>query len=220
MNFETDNHAVPSPAARRRRQPFGVLLWLAAGCGAAPWAVGDGGGVAAADDDRILPSREIAQAFNAELRQALTAALGSGGPVAAIEVCSRQAPAIADRMSERRGVEVWRTALRIRNPENAPDPEALAGLHILAERVGAEEGGPVELFEAHDDGGARYMKAIVTQPLCLTCHGESLAPAVREALAERYPEDRATGFRPGELRGALVVDWPAAEDATHKEVPR
>jgi hypothetical protein len=37
---------------------------------------------------------------------------------------------------------------------------------------------------------------------------------VRQALRDQYPADAATGFAVGELRGAVVVDWPAgAEDA-------
>jgi len=49
----------------------------------------------------------------------------------------------------------------------------------------------------------------VLQPLCATCHGMTLAPPVAEAVAARYPEDDATGFGVGELRGAFLIDWPA-----------
>ncbi|MFN7177274.1 MAG: DUF3365 domain-containing protein, partial [Thermaurantiacus sp.] len=57
----------------------------------------------------------------------------------------------------------------------------------------------------------RYMRAIPTAPQCLACHGpeEAIAPAVRAAIAERYPDDRATGFRAGELRGAFSIGWRA-----------
>ena len=49
------------------------------------------------------------------------------------------------------------------------------------------------------------MKAIPTQPLCLACHGQEIAPPVAEKLAELYPGDKATGFEEGDLRGAFVV---------------
>ena len=44
--------------------------------------------------------------------------------------------------------------------------------------------------------------------VCLKCHGdaESLAPEVSDRLAELYPDDRATGFAMGDLRGAFVVE--------------
>jgi hypothetical protein len=190
------------------RTAWGVLFCLFAAMAAVTSRAMDDSSSAVEEDPRAAQSREIADAFNAELKQALTAALASGGPVSAIEVCSRQAPAIAMRISEAHGVQVWRTALRLRSGDNAPDAEARAGLEALAGRVAVRGAGPLELFEARESGGARYMKAIITQPLCLTCHGAHLEPVVQQALALSYPEDRATGFREGELRGAVVVDWP------------
>jgi hypothetical protein len=49
----------------------------------------------------------------------------------------------------------------------------------------------------------------MTGTLCLACHGQvsSLDPAVRAVLAERYPADRATGYRAGDLRGAVSVTF-------------
>ena len=49
------------------------------------------------------------------------------------------------------------------------------------------------------------------QPLCLKCHGQperEIAPSTMEVLRRLYPEDRATGFRLGELRGMWRVDLP------------
>jgi hypothetical protein len=54
-----------------------------------------------------------------------------------------------------------------------------------------------------------YMRAIPMEALCTTCHGATLAPDVAAAIARAYPGDQATGFTPGELRGAFSVVWPA-----------
>ena len=50
------------------------------------------------------------------------------------------------------------------------------------------------------------MKAIPTaaEP-CLTCHGSSLQPELKAEILRLYPNDQATGFKPGELRGAFTV---------------
>ncbi len=58
------------------------------------------------------------------------------------------------------------------------------------------------------------MKEIITQPLCLVCHGETIAPAVREALVEHYPQDQAMGFKAGDLRDAFSVEWPGGTRAS------
>jgi hypothetical protein len=66
-----------------------------------------------------------------------------------------------------------------------------------------------EAVEVLPDGRVRYMRAIVTDGVCLACHGASLAPEVAAAIDERYPEDEARGFAPGDLRGAFTITWPA-----------
>ncbi len=165
-------------------------------------------------DSRLLVSREVAMTMQARLKDELLQAISAGGPVAAIEVCQTRAPEIADQVGSEAGVRVWRTALRVRNPENTPDERAREVLEAFAQRLGAgEDAGTLESFTRSDDGSARYMKAILTQPPCETCHGANIAEPVRKALAERYPDDQATGFVAGELRGAVVVDWLAAPPA-------
>ena len=49
------------------------------------------------------------------------------------------------------------------------------------------------------------MKAIPIGGLCLQCHGTAIAPELAEKLSELYPEDKATGYREGDMRGAFVV---------------
>ena len=78
--------------------------------------------IPASQDGRLEASRELAAALQGELGSRLQAALAEGGPVGAINVCRTTAPGIATRLSERSGAQVGRTALRIRNPANAPDP--------------------------------------------------------------------------------------------------
>jgi hypothetical protein len=51
----------------------------------------------------------------------------------------------------------------------------------------------------------------VLQPLCVACHGKFLAPDVAAIIEEAYPEDQATGFEVGDLRGVFWVEYPEAE---------
>ena len=63
---------------------------------------------------------------------------------------------------------------------------------------------------AHDDGRLAGLLPISTMPLCLMCHGEknSLMEPIRTALHENYPDDQATGFAPGDLRGWFWLEIP------------
>ena len=165
-------------------------------------------------------SRELSTQLGKELKGELGAAIEKGGPVAAIDVCRTRAPAIAARLSAESGARVGRTALKVRNAGNAPDDLERAVLEQFADDMasGRVEGPLEAAFEIKREGGIErhYMRAIPTDALCLTCHGETLAPDLAAAIARDYPGDQATGFKPGELRGAFRVVWPAAsEPATH-----
>jgi hypothetical protein len=146
----------------------------------------------------------------AELQGALLARLkeemSRGGPAAAMRVCHEEALHIAARIARERGVELGRTSHRVRNAANAPrdwqKATVAAGAGKASLRVSALA------FDLGDRIGV--MKPIGTIDLCLRCHGapESLQPEVQDALKAFYPQDRATGFAPGELRGWMWVEAP------------
>jgi hypothetical protein len=168
----------------------------------------------------VEQSRQLSMQLGKELKGELGAAIEKGGPVAAIDVCHTRAPAIAARLSAESGASVGRTALKVRNAANAPDDLERAVLEqFAADLAGGRTEGPLEAaFEIKREGGIErhYLRAIPTEALCLTCHGETLAPELAAAIARDYPGDQATGFKQGELRGAFRVVWPAASaPATH-----
>lgn len=154
-------------------------------------------------------ARHAAGALGSELKRALTTAMQENGPVFAIEVCRIQAPAIAERVSTD-GLDVGRTSLNVRNPDNAPDAWEERTLADFERRMAAgEPPAQIESFVIRNDGKRRYgqwMKAIPTQGLCTTCHGSDIRPELAEAIDAAYPQDEARGFSVGELRGAFSVE--------------
>jgi hypothetical protein len=161
----------------------------------------------------VEQSRQLVMRLGGQLKGELGKAIGEGGPVAAINVCYLRAPEIAAQLSKESGARVGRTALRVRNPTNAPDELERAVLEQFTADLGT---GPIDrpleaAFEIRrgDAVERRFMRAIPTEALCLTCHGKALAPDVAAAIARDYPADQATGFELGQLRGAFSVVWPA-----------
>lgn len=164
------------------------------------------------DAARVAASREAVKRFATELKGELMQAMNAGGPVNAIGVCKVVAPEIAQRISSAHGFEVARTSLRVRNPDNAPDAWEREVLEefVMRRQAGADPA-TLEHHEIVGEGDQRrfrYMKAIPTAELCVTCHGAKLAPEVREALAREYPQDEAVGFSVGEIRGAFTITQP------------
>lgn len=168
------------------------------------------------DSAAVAAMRAATKEMGARLQQELKAALAASGPVAAVQVCKTVAPQIASEQSVKSGVTLKRTALRVRNPANAPDELERKVLEDFAAKVAAGTD-PVSLerVETVQSGGKsqlRYFKAIAMgKDPCVTCHGSELSPELKDALAKLYPSDQATGFKPGELRGIFSVSMETAK---------
>lgn len=154
-------------------------------------------------------ARDIARELGARLKGRLEQAIAAGGPVAAIAVCREQATPVTEALAAEKGWSVGRTSLRIRNAANAPDAWETATLQDFQRRLAAGE--PVaslEHSEIHtaDARRFRYMKAIPVAETCTLCHGAAVAAPVEAAIRTHYPDDRATGYRAGEIRGAFTLE--------------
>ena len=161
----------------------------------------------------VKASRAAAQQFGGALKEALQQAVQNGGPVSGIAVCHDKAGQIATDLSQKQGLLLGRTSLKIRNPANAPDNWELAVLRQFeARKTQGESVDKLEFFAVIDDDQGqktfRYMKAIPTAALCLNCHGESLSVEVAAKLKELYPNDQAHGYKEGDLRGAFTIAKP------------
>lgn len=142
---------------------------------------------------------------NALLRE-LTSALDKGGPQLAVKACHVDVAGITGRAARQPGVSAGRTSDRLRNPGNYPRRWAAPFVDAHAGRPARDvDGFVVDLGES-----VGVLRPIAQRPLCATCHGpaEGIDPAVRALLRERYPADRAVGFREGEIRGWFWVEVP------------
>ena len=151
-------------------------------------------------------ARQLAQQFVGELKLQLKQAMTEGGPTLAIEVCASVAPKIADSLSAQSGWLVKRVSLKSRNASRAqPDKWERAVLQQFDERQAAGIS-PADInYSEATHGQYRYMQAQGVEPLCLLCHGNNLAEPVQTTLEEYYPDDWATGYSLGQVRGAISL---------------
>ncbi len=150
-------------------------------------------------------TRAFAQ-LGGQLKAELETAIAKGGAVQAIEVCRERAPAIAEQLSQEHGFALGRSSHRWRNPANAPAPEVKEYLAAHSRIPGKEASVTVLSGPEH----FTVIAPIVTQPLCLTCHGDpkGFSQPLKAALQKGYPDDRATGFKAGDLRGVFWAKVP------------
>jgi len=157
-----------------------------------------------------VKARAAVKAMGGALQTKLKEALAADGPIAAVQVCKTVAPEIAQEQSKAAGMTIRRTALKVRNPDNAPDALERKVLEDFTARLaaGADANTLEHVEEVTGDGKTtvRYFKAIPTAAApCLVCHGSAVSGELKETIDKLYPSDQATGFKEGDLRGAFSV---------------
>lgn len=141
------------------------------------------------------------EALFTRLSGRLMSAIEKDGPAASVEICRSQAPAIAEQVKREFGVNIGRTSFRLRNSMNPP-PDWARG--FVADRVDSPK------FITLPDDTLGVLLPIRLQTKCVLCHGpkDQIADDVQAALNLHYPNDEATGFQEGDLRGWFWVEAP------------
>ncbi len=165
------------------------------------------------NENAMQETRDIASAMLKELGQTLQAAMANGGPENAIGVCKTQAPEIAQNLSTKHQLQVARVGTRARNAVMGQPNEwqALALKQFEARLASGAKPHDIEFVQLTKSGAydleLRYAKPIVMQAMCTACHGstEQITPSVKAKLEQMYQNDKAVDYKPGDLRGAVVV---------------
>jgi len=157
----------------------------------------------------------------------VSVAVAKGGAEKAIDVCHLRALPLTGEIlaGMPRITAVKRTSLKLRNPANAPDAAEQLALQRVAQDL--QNGTlPKVLVQRIDGPGGkpewRVYRPVGVAPPCVTCHGprESLSPELLARLAERYPQDQATGYATGQWRGLIRVSVGDAPPPPAKTAPR
>lgn len=161
--------------------------------------------------DEYQDMREAAAVMPPKLLAVLQDEIAKSGLVGAITVCREKAPVMAKNLSEATGMQIRRVSLRNRNPKAVPDAWERSVLEDFDRRaLNGENPASLEASATVSENGKqvrRYMKALPTQELCLSCHGTSdmVDPAVAAKLKALYPDDKATGYQLNQIRGAITA---------------
>lgn len=196
---------------RARTCRIALTLTLAAAAAAASPAMAED--APSGPTPALSAARTAVKSLAVALQAQLGAAIQSGGLVSAVTACNTIAPAVTEEASSTSALTVRRTALRVRNPANAPDAFERRVLERFQQemRAGADPAS-LEHAETVTEGGRsvfRYMKAIPTAATpCLGCHGSNVQPEIKAEILRLYPHDEAMGFSAGDLRGAFSVYKP------------
>jgi len=135
--------------------------------------------------------------------------LKTNGPVAALKYCSTNAYTLTQQVSDKyKKMSVKRISLKPRNPANTPSKDEAVILQAMQDmqKVGVR---PKKVIQEKDGKIYVYKPLLIGKKACLICHGDlSKRPKLAQAIKEIYPNDKATGYKMGDLRGAIVVEMP------------
>lgn len=171
--------------------------------------------------EAALKARAVAIAKEAfsELSSNLLAAITRSGLNEALPYCSDKAIPITMGVAAKNGVGLRRISHKARNPANKATDEELAVIRRFQSELAADRAlAPVAVTNA-THGVAIYVPIVLSNPLCLSCHGKpgaELSADVHATIRRLYPQDQATGFALGDLRGAWRVGFSAKAGATQR----
>lgn len=159
----------------------------------------------AASENHAMQAKQKIKLFATELKSTLKANIKQGGLKQGIEVCKSLANPIAAKHSTD-GWVIKRTSLKLRNVSNQPDAWELEQLKSFeAQKAKGADTAKLVATTTTESGDFRLIKAIPTGEICLKCHGQKISPDIKAVLGEHYPNDLATGFKLGDIRGAFSV---------------
>ena len=182
---------------------FAILLAILLGCGPAgkkentdltPW-------LQQGDSLRDLSQKT--------LMKALVGAGADSVPEQAVAFCHEEAAGLLSAIGEKENIQVQRLAERYRNPKNALRSEDFPIWEKWKSQLSQGQSIHPEVVE--EQGGMMVYRAplFLGMPLCEKCHGDenNFSAALRQTLAQLYPEDQALHFRQGDLRAMWKITF-------------
>jgi hypothetical protein len=150
-------------------------------------------------------SEEAKMALGGELK----AAMERGGVAEAVGYCNLNAIDITQNVGEKYNATIKRVTDKPRNPANTANAQELAQMQKWQELIAAPTGQVLTSEETETE--RHFYLPIKIDAFCTTCHGvpgETLTLENQAIIAAKYPEDKATGYRVGDLRGLWHITYP------------
>lgn len=154
--------------------------------------------------------KRIALSTKAVLGKNLLTAIQERGTTEALSFCNERAVLLTDSMSQELKAHVKRVSDQNRNPQNAASADELAYIDWAKDQI--EKGGKAAPRIIEKEGGATGYYPILTNEMCLQCHGSpdgDIEQSTLERITALYPEDLARGYGTNQLRGIWVVQMEA-----------
>lgn len=162
----------------------------------------------ASEEDAISKGAAVSAALLQKLGGEVKTNMQANGPVKTVEFCSLHALEMTDQIARETGTQIKRQSLKNRNPVNAASGEERELLKKWEKMVQSGQSLPNHELKKSPDGKMVYYKPLlINNEACLKCHGDiAEGSPMAQAIHATYPEDKATGYKMGDLRGMIKVE--------------
>lgn len=157
----------------------------------------------------LINGDSIATEAQRVLLSNVTQAMQTSGPAGAVDFCNIHAMPLTDSISHIHSVNIQRLSDKNRNPKNSIDSETDKEAWLQIKQMMKDTAAKQKHLLLQRDNAVYYYKAIpLGMPACLSCHGvkgENILPETEQVIVSKYPDDKATGYSIGELRGIWKI---------------
>ena len=153
----------------------------------------------------LAEGKQLALSTKAVLGKNLLGAIKTQGSAGALEFCNTRAIHLTDSMSTVLGASIRRVSDQARNPNNKANLSEME--YIVRSKQLLSAGQSIAGTIQKIDGKMVGYYPIITNDMCMQCHGspEQINPETQNKINALYPQDKAFGYTPNQLRGIWVV---------------
>jgi len=143
----------------------------------------------------------IIKDYSQTLKQNLKKQLQKNGMEKTIEFCAFNAEKISKKIeSKYPNTSIKRISLNPRNQKNTPNEEE----KVILQTFKKFNKLPEKIIVEKKDKKIIYKPVVINKKVCLKCHGK-ISENLSKTIKKYYPNDKATGYKLGEMAGAIVV---------------
>jgi hypothetical protein len=158
------------------------------------------------EEQIALKGNQISSALLQKLGGELKNQMQTTGAMGALNFCSQNALTLTEQVAKESKTSIKRISINYRNPVNKANTEYKNILQEWEKLV--KNGQPLpshKVVNTSENTVMFYKPIVINNEACLKCHGNvegDLAKAIKAA----YPEDKAIGYKMGDLRGMIAIE--------------
>ena len=158
------------------------------------------------EEQIALKGNQISNALLQKLGGELKTQMQTTGAMGALHFCSQNALTLTEQVAKESKTSIKRVSINYRNPVNKANAEETTLLHEWEKLV--KNGQPLpshKVVTVSENSVMFYKPIVINNEACLKCHG-NVEGELAKANHTAYPEDKATGYKMGDLRGMIAIE--------------